>query len=80
MSDPRYTDPYRSNPSGRGTDAAGMLSWLVPLLTTLGLLIGGFLGYNWGYSVGQQERSAQVSPHATTGSAPSEHRPAPGTP
>jgi hypothetical protein len=67
MSDPRYTDP-----SGRGDDLAGLWSWLAPLLTALGLLIGGIIGYNWGYSSGaEHERSAEVRPPATTGSAPS---------
>jgi hypothetical protein len=76
MSDPRYTDPYRNNPSGRGGDQAGLWSWLAPLLTALGLLIGGIIGYNWGYSSGVQ-KTAESIPPATTGSAPSH---APRTP
>jgi hypothetical protein len=78
MSDPRYTD--RSDQSrrygARGSDQVGFWSWLTPLLTALGLLIGGIIGYNWGVS---HEMRAQSSPPATTGSAPSQQRPAPGT-
>ena len=65
MSDPRYSDPYRNDQSRQGAQA-GFWSWLGPLLTALGLLIGGIIGYNWGY----HERSAELSPTATTGSAP----------
>jgi hypothetical protein len=79
MSDPRYTD--RNNQSRRygvqGTDGAGFWSWLAPLLTALGLLIGGLIGYNWGAA--DHERRAQSNPPATTGSAPSQQRPAPET-
>jgi hypothetical protein len=79
MSDPRYTD--RNNQSRRygvqGTDGAGFWSWLAPLLTALGLLIGGLIGYNWGAA--EHERRAQSNPPATTGSAPSQQRPAPET-
>jgi hypothetical protein len=74
MSNPRYTDPYRGDPSGRGSDQTGIWPWLTAALTALGLLIGGLFGYNWGV---EHERVAQSSPPATTGSAPAQH--APGT-
>jgi hypothetical protein len=70
MSDPRNTDPYRR--SGlRGADQAGFWPWLTAALTAFGLLLGGLLGYNWGYDNG---KSAQLSPPTTTGSAPSQQR------
>jgi hypothetical protein len=68
MSDPRYTDR---------NDGAGFWSWLTPLLTALGLLIGGIIGYNW--AAANYEWRAQSSPPATTGSAPLQRRPAPET-
>jgi hypothetical protein len=42
MSDPRYTDSYRDNPSG-GDDQAGLWSWLAPHVATLGLLTGSII-------------------------------------
>jgi hypothetical protein len=78
MSDLRNTDPYRRDQSRRGTDQTGLWSWLAPLLTALGLLIGGIIGYNWGYNTGFQ-KSAESIPPATTGAAPPEQRHAPGT-
>jgi hypothetical protein len=72
MSDPRYTDPYRNDQSRRnGVQRADFWPWLTAALTTLGLLLGGLLGYNWGVDHG---RSAQSSPPTTTGSAPSQQR------
>jgi hypothetical protein len=47
----------------------GIWPWLAAALTALGLLIGGAIGHQWGWSA--QERMAQSSPPATTGSAPS---------
>jgi hypothetical protein len=80
MSDPRPTDPYRNDQSRRygalGADAAGFWPWLVTAFTILGLLIGGAIGYNWRTN---HEMRAQSSPPATTGSAPSQRRPAPET-
>ncbi len=79
MADPYYTDPNRNDQSRRGSDQAGFWSWLTPVLTALGLLIGGMIGYNAGYNRGvEHERTAQSSPPATTGSAP-QQRPGPGT-
>jgi hypothetical protein len=80
MTDPRQIDPYRDDQSrrygARGGDEVSLWSWLTPLLTAIGLLIGGLIGYNWG---AHNERMAQSSPPATTGSAPSQQRPAPAT-
>jgi hypothetical protein len=72
------SDPYRSDQSRRygGSDQAGIWSWLAPLLTAIGLVVGGLLGFYWGV---QHEKEAQSRPPATTGSAPSQQRPAPGT-
>jgi hypothetical protein len=47
----------------------GIWPWLAAALTALGLLIGGAIGHQWGWNA--QERMAQASPPATTGSAPS---------
>jgi hypothetical protein len=74
--DPRYTDPYRRS-GAQGNDDAGSWPWLTAALTALGLLIGGAIGYNWGW--GAHEKSAQLSPPTTTGSAPSHQQPAPET-
>jgi hypothetical protein len=80
MSDPGHTDPYRNDQSrrygARGSDEAGFWPWLAATLTVLGLLIGGAIGYNWRVD---REMKAQSSPPATTGSAPSQQRPAPAT-
>ncbi len=79
MSDPRYTDPRRNDQSRRydvqGSDGARFWSALAAVLTALGLLIGGAIGYKWR----DHEMKAQSSPPATTGSAPSQQRPAPAT-
>jgi len=76
--DPRRTDPYRNDQSRRyDNDQAGFWPWLTAGLTALGLLIGGTIGYNWGW--GAHEQRAQSSPPTTTGSAPPHQRPAPET-
>jgi len=72
------SDPHRTNqPRRYDGDQTGFWSWLTPLLTALGLLIGAIIGYNWGAA--DHERRAQSSPPTTTGSAPSPQRPAPET-
>jgi len=79
MSDPRYTDPYRNDQSRRSGNQMPdtFWQWLTAALTALGLIIGGAIGYNWGW--GAHEKMAQSSPPTTTGSAPSQQRPAPET-
>jgi hypothetical protein len=72
MSDPRYSD--RSDQSrrygARGSNGAGgFWPWLTAALTALGTLIGLLIGYNWA-----DHRTAQLSPPATTGSAPLQPR------
>jgi hypothetical protein len=74
MSDPRNTDPDRTR--RYDVDQTGFWPWLVTAFTILGLLIGGAIGYNWRAN---HEMRAQSSPPATTGSAPSQQRPAPQT-
>jgi hypothetical protein len=74
MTDPRYSESRRYG--DQGSDGGGFWPWLTAALTALGLLIGGIIGFNWGAG---HERSAQSSPPATTGAAPSQHRPAPET-
>jgi hypothetical protein len=54
--------------NGQGSDQ-GFWPWLAAALTVVGLLIGGAIGHQWGWSA--HERLAQSSPPATTGSAPS---------
>jgi hypothetical protein len=78
MSDPRPTDPYRNDQSRRygARDEVSFWPWLTAALTALGLLIGGAIGYFWGVD---HEKRAQSSPPTTTGSAPSQQRPAPET-
>jgi hypothetical protein len=80
MSDPRYTDPHRNDQSRRfgvqGSNGAGFWPWLTAALTALGIIIGLLIGYNWS----DRQRSALSSPPATTGSAPSQQRPAPQGP
>jgi len=72
MSDPRSTDPFRNDRLRRnGVQRADFWPWLTAALTAFGLLLGGLLGYNWGYDNG---KSAQLSPPTTTGSAPSQQR------
>jgi hypothetical protein len=76
------SDPYSSDQPRRygGSYPTGLWSWLAPVLAALGLLIGGIIGYNWGYGSGvEHQMKAQSGPPATTGSAPSQQRPAPGT-
>lgn len=76
MSDPRYTDPRRSDPLHRldlqGSNGAGMIwTWLaaiVAVIVVLGLIIG--------YSRTDQANLRFKEP-ATTGSAPSGPRLAP---
>jgi hypothetical protein len=81
MSDPRYSDSRRNDELRRygvqEPDGAGFWPWLMSALTALGLLIGGIIGHNWGWSA--HEKLAQSSPPTTTGSAPSQPRPAPQT-
>lgn len=70
-------DPYHDDRSRRygiqGSNGQrsdpGFWPWLAAALTALGLLIGGSIGHQWGWSA--HERLAQSSPPATTGSAPS---------
>jgi hypothetical protein len=76
MSDPRYTNDESRRYGARRADEVGFWPWLTAALTALGLLIGGAIGYNWGVD---HERRAQLSPPTTTGSAPSQQRPAPET-
>ena len=72
MSDPYHDDRSRrygvQGPNGQ-SNQSGFWPWLTAALTALGLLIGGAIGHNWGWSA--HEKLAQSSPHATTGSAPS---------
>jgi hypothetical protein len=79
MSDPRYSDSRRNEELRRygvqGSDGGGFWPWLTAALTALGLLIGGTIGYNWGW--GDHEKRAQANPPETTGSAPSQQRPVP---
>jgi hypothetical protein len=79
MSDPRYTDPYDNDLSRRfgvqGSNGAGTSwPWITGALTAVGTLVGLLIGYNWG---ADHEKRAQSSPPMTTGSAPSQQRPAP---
>jgi hypothetical protein len=71
--DPRQDDLSRRYGirDGQGADQ-GFWPWLTAALTALGLLIGGAIGHNWGWSA--HEKLAQSSPPATTGSAPSQNR------
>ena len=78
MSDPRYSD--RNDQSRRygvreSNGAGGFWPWLTAALTALGTLIGLLIGYNWA-----DQRSAHLSQPTTTGSAPSQQRPAPTAP
>ena len=76
MSDPRYSD--RNDQSRRygvrESNGGGFWPWLTAALTALGLLIGLIIGYNWA-----DQKSAHLSQPTTTGSAPSQQRPAPET-
>jgi hypothetical protein len=78
MSDPYHDDRPRrygvQGSNGQWSNQAGFWPWLTAALTALGLLIGGTIGYNWGW--GAHEKLAQSAP-TTTGSAPLQHRPAP---
>jgi hypothetical protein len=47
MSNPRYSDPHRSDQS-RSFGVQEFWPWLTAALTALGLLLGGFFGYYWG--------------------------------
>ena len=80
MSDPRYPDPLRNDESrrygARASDQASVWQWLTAALTALGLIVGGIIGYNWGAS---HERTVLLNQLTTTGSAPSQQRPAPET-
>ena len=73
-------DPYQDDRSrrygiqgsnGQSSDQ-GFWPWLAAALTALGLLIGGTIGHQWGWS--NHERVAHLNPPATTGSAPSQSR------
>jgi hypothetical protein len=78
MSDPRYPDPRRHDESRGYGDRRSDVSfwrWLTAALTVLGLIIGGIIGYTWG----DHDRRAQSNSPTTTGSAPSQQRPAPET-
>jgi hypothetical protein len=72
-----YTDPYRNDQptrfGGRESNVVAFWPWLTAAITALGTLIGLLIGFNWG---AHHERSAQLSPPTTTGSAPSQQRPA----
>jgi hypothetical protein len=63
---------YGIQGSNRQGPDQGFWPWLAAALTALGLLIGGTIGHQWGWNA--QERLAQSSPPATTGSAPSQNR------
>jgi hypothetical protein len=71
MSDPRYTDPRRNDQWRRSEGSSGVANiwpWIAGALAALGAL-GLLYGYN---------RSEQASTQpTTTGSAPSQSRPAP---
>jgi hypothetical protein len=74
MSDPLNRDPYR-NDQPLGYDVQRLWPWLTAALV-LGLLIGGLIGFDRGVDY---ERRIQSNPPTTTGSAPSQRRPAPET-
>lgn len=73
------SDPYRNDQSrrygaqGSNNNGQGFWPWLTAALTTLGLLIGGSIGYNWGL---EHERQAGniTQQGTTTGAAPGQHR------
>jgi hypothetical protein len=73
MSDPYQDDRsrrYGGQPTnGQRSNQAGLWTWLTAAMTALGLLVGGIIGHSWGW--GDYEKKAQLSPPATTGSAPS---------
>jgi hypothetical protein len=72
MSDPRYTDPRRDDQWRRseGSNGAGNIwPWIAAALAGLGAL-GLLYGYN-------RTEHASIQPSTTTGSAPSQSRPAP---
>ena len=81
MSNP--IDPYRNDQptrfGGRGSNVVAFWPWLTAAITALGTLIGLIVGFNWG---AYHEKSAQLNPPTTTGSAPAQPRrvPPPITP
>jgi hypothetical protein len=84
MSDPRYSDSRQSDElrryGGQGSNGqwfSQLWPWLTAAMTALGLLVGGIIGHSWGWN--DYQKKAESSPPATTGSAPSEQRPAPQT-
>ena len=74
MSDPRYTDPRRNDPWRRydGSGGAGNIwPWIAAALAAV-VALGLLIGYQR-----SEHASMQSSPPTTTGSAPSQSRPAP---
>ncbi len=75
MSDPRYTDPRRNDQWRRSEGSSGgagnIWPWIAAALAALGAL-GLLIGYQR-----SEHASTQSSPPTTTGSAPSQSRPAP---
>jgi hypothetical protein len=74
MSDPRYIDPRRNDQSRRydGSSGGGNIwPWIAAALAALGVL-GLLIGYQR-----SEHASRQSGPPTTTGSAPSQSRPAP---
>jgi len=59
------SDPYRNDQSRRDdADRTGFWTRLTAALTALGFLIGGAIGYNWGW--GAHKQRARSSPRSTT--------------
>ena len=74
MSDPRYTDPRRNDQWRRSEGSGGssmIWPWIAAALAAV-VALGLLIGYQRG-----EHASTQSSPPTTTGSAPSQSRPAP---